>query len=183
MDNESDLRAEVRRLREELDHLRTTLEVVGPVDVETGILNRTGILDALERGRHWLTRRGDIYGLVVVWFPDLPESLRSGSDGAEFRTHVAATLGAAVREVDSVGSVTTDTFAAVLADLNAGALPIVIERIRSLVDRLVAGNADVARAAIGGVEVLAPRSSGAVLETAADLARNAGPEPSIERLE
>lgn len=183
MDRESDLQREVQRLQEELDHLRTTLEVVGPVDIETGMLNRTGILDALERGRHWLTRRGDIYGLVIVWFPDLPESLRSGIDGVEFRTHVAATLGAAVREVDSVGSLTADTFAAVLADLNAGALPIVTERIRGLVDRLVSGNRHLARAAIGAVEVLAPRASGAVLEAAAELAKGAGSEPTLGRLE
>lgn len=183
MDSESDLQAEVERLREELDHLRTTLEVVGPVDIETGIFNRTGILDALERGRHWLIRRGDIYGLVIVWFPELPEELRSGADGIEFRTHVAATLGAAVRDVDSVGSVTPDTFAAVLADLNAGALPLVTERIRSLVDRLVVGNRELTRAAIGGIEVLAPKASGEVLETATDLARQSGPEPSLAQLE
>lgn len=183
MESESDLRAEVARLRDELDHLRTTLAVVGPVDVETGTLNRTGILDALERGRHWLIRRGDIYGLVVVWFPDLPEPLHAGPEGVEFRTHVTATLGAAVREVDSVGSVSPDTFAAVLADLNAGALPIVTQRIRGLVDRLISGNRDLDRAAIGGIEVLAPKASGAVLDKAADLARGAGSEPSLERLE
>lgn len=183
MDSESDLRDEVQRLQDELERLRTTLEVVGPVDVETGILNRTGILDALERGRQWLIRRGDIYGLVIVWFPDLRDELRTGADGVEFRIHVAATLGAAVRDVDSVGSVTTDTFAAVLADLNAGALPIVTERIRGLVDRLVAGDQDLARAAIGGIEVLAPKPSGLVLETATELAKGSGPDPSLARLE
>ena len=183
MDTESELRRRVEMLEAELDRLRTTLQVVGPVDIETGTLNRIGILDALERSRHWLTRRGDIYGIVIVWFPDLPDHARSGPEGAEFRTHVTATIGAAVRDVDSVGSVAPDTFAAVLADLNAGALPAVTTRIGALVDRLVAAADSVTAARIGGIEVLSSKSSGLVLEEAIELARNAGSTPALDRLE
>lgn len=183
MATEDELRQEIEALRDELERLRTTLAVVGPVDIDSGTLNRTGILDALERGRHWLIRRGDVYGLVVVRFPELAEHLRSGTDAVEFRTHVTATLGAAVREVDSVGSVAEDAFAAVLADLNAGALPVVVNRIQGLVARLIRSDTEAGRAAIGAVEVLSPRSSGTVLQTGLDLAQQAGDEPVLEQLE
>lgn len=183
MADDSDLRRRVDELTEELEGLKLTLEVVGTVDLESGILNRTGILDALERGQRWLTRRGDIYGLLVVHFPSLHGSVVDGPDAVEFRTHVAATMGAAVRDVDSVGRIDHETFGAVLADLNPGAIEIVAERMRGLLDRLAETTTAIGgRFRIGGVEVLAAHPSGAILDTAVEMAKQEGDSMTLAQL-
>lgn len=184
MGEEAELRREIEALRDELESLKMTLDVVGTIDLDSGILNRTGVLDALERGKRWLTRRGDIYGLVVVSFPSLSREVTEGAETPEFRTHVAATMGAAVREVDSVGRIDERTFAAVLADLNPGAIEVVAERVRELLERLVAATPAIGGTfRISGIEVLAPKPSGEVLDSAIRLASTADPGPVIGQLE
>lgn len=184
MGDEAELREQIKTLRDELESLKMTLEVVGTIDLDSGILNRTGVLDALERGQRWLTRRGDIYGLVVVSFPSLTTSASEGAEAAEFRTHVAATMGAAVREVDSVGRIDERTFAAVLADLNPGAIEVVAGRVHELLERLVAATPAIGGMfRVSGIEVLAPKPSGEVLETATRLAMTGDPGPVLGQLE
>ena len=184
MGEEAELRREIQDLKGELDSLKVTLEVVGTIDLDSGILNRTGVLDALERGQRWLTRRGDIYGLLIVSFPALDEAVRDGPDAVEFRTHVAATMGAAVREVDSVGRVDDTTFAAVLADLKPGAIAMVAARMRDLLERL-AGTTPAMGGTfrISGVEVLSATPSGGVLDRARKLADTDSTEPALGQID
>ena len=69
MSAEDDVAALRRRLDAalaEIDGLRLTLDVVGTMDLDTAILNRNGILEALERARRWQTRRGDVYGVLIA---------------------------------------------------------------------------------------------------------------------
>lgn len=184
MSEAEELRRQVRELRAELDALRVTLEVVGTLDLDSGILNRTGILDALERGQKWLKRRGDIYGVVVVNFPALADDMRHGSEGIEFKTHVAATIGAAVRDVDSVGRLDDQTFAAVLADLNPGAIEVVAGRMGELIERLVASTPAMGGTyRISGLEVLSAAASGEVLDRAVQLSARADPGPLLAQLD
>ncbi|HSJ28374.1 MAG TPA: hypothetical protein VLB67_09190, partial [Acidimicrobiia bacterium] len=148
-----------------------------------GILNRNGILDALERGQRWLSRRGDIYGVLVVTFPSLVAEAVHGSESTEFRTHVAATIAAAVRDVDSVGRVDERTFAAVLADLNPGAIEIVAVRLRELLDRMAASTPAMGGTfKIGGLEILEAKPSGEVLDTALELARTSTGTTSLGQI-
>jgi GGDEF domain-containing protein len=184
MDVESRLRREIQELKDELDALKTTLEVVGTIDLDSGMLNRTGVLDALERAKHWLTRRGDIYGLIVITFPDLADEMRTGPDAGEFRTHVAATMGAAIREVDAVGTIDDRTFAAVLADLNAGAIWIVAARMQGLLERLVTTTSGIGGTyRISGVEVLSATASGEVLQRTVHLTEEPDDGPVIGQIE
>lgn len=184
MDPESELRQEIDRLQDELDAMKVTLEVVGTIDLDSGILNRTGVLDALERGQKWLTRRGDIFGLIVVSFPALTGEVMVGDEAVEFRTHVTATMGAAVRDVDSVGRIDNRTFAAVLADLKPGAIEIVAARMKDLLDRLAGSTPAMGGVfRISGVEVLSALPSGDVLGRALQLNVTANPGPVIDQLE
>jgi hypothetical protein len=184
MSEVDELREQVAELRAELDALKVTLEVVGTVDFDSGMLNRTGVLEALERGHRWLARRGDIYGILVVAFPSLHAEARHGIEATEFRSHVAATMGAAVRDVDSVGRLDDHTFAAVLADLKAGAIEIVAGRMRDLLERLVASNEFAGGTfRIAGLEVLAKAPSGEVLDRAMILAAQADPGPVLGQVD
>ncbi|MEX2422785.1 MAG: hypothetical protein WD990_02300 [Acidimicrobiia bacterium] len=183
MSEVNELREQVRALQAELDALKLTLEVVGTVDFDSGMLSRTGILEALERGQRWLARRGDIYGILVVTFPSLHADARHGPEATEFRSHVAATMGAAVRDVDSVGRLDDDTFAAVLSDLRAGALQIVAQRMRDLLERLVASSQLIGGTfRIAGLEVLSKAPSGDILDRALMLTLEANPGPVLGQI-
>lgn len=173
-----------RRLEEaevELEQFRMTLEITGVLDLDAGILNRNGVLDALERGRRWLTRRGDIYGVLVVIFPRLSEI----EADSELLKHLAATMAAGVREVDEVGRIDDHSFAAVLNDLQPESIRIVADRVNSLAHR-VAQSVKVlgGESLLGGVEVHESGSTAStVLETAYSLAESTTPgEPHLVRL-
>jgi GGDEF domain-containing protein len=179
-----ELERRVDELTAELEALKVTLEVVGNLDLDSGILNRTGILDALERGQRWLARRGDIYGLLVVHFPALDPSVVDGPEAPEFRTHVAASMGAAVRDVDTVGRIDSSSFGAVLADVNPGAIQVVADRMRALLERLSATTPAIGGVfGMGGVEVLAAHQSGTVLDAALELARSGSESTPLAQLD
>lgn len=165
------LRSRLEEAQAELQRLHLTLAVVGTMDLDAGIRNRNGILEALERGRRWMARRGDIYGLLVVQFPQAAQA----AEDLDLVRHVAATVAAGVREVDEVGRVDVTTHAAVLNDLAAGSIHVVAERVAGLVGALVDATPALGGVfRIGGVEVLnASHTSGAVLDTALRLAAGA----------
>jgi hypothetical protein len=159
---------------DELDRLKLTLEVVGTTDLDAGILNRTGVLESLERGRRWMARRGDIYGLVVVRFPMLRALDPANDTDLELIKHLAATIGAGVREVDEVGRIDDLTYAATLQDLKPGTIRIVVERVQSLLAKTLTSTPDVGHFKLGAVEILnAGHTSGTVLDAAIRMADQA----------
>lgn len=159
---------------DELDRLKLTLEVVGTTDLDAGILNRTGILESLERGRRWMTRRGDIYGLVVVRFPTLRLLDPANPDDLDIIQHLAATIGAGVREVDEVGRIDNMTFASTLADLKPGTIQVVADRVNTLLARTLQSMPDVGHFRVGAVEVInAGHTSGTVLDACLRIADQA----------
>ncbi len=171
----------VRDAEAELARLELTLDVVGTTDLDAGILNRNGVLEALERGRRWMARRGDLYGVLVVRFPGLgaldPES------AIDTVRHLAATIGAGLREVDDVGRVSDETFAAALADIRPGSVQIVADRVHELVSKTIGSISGLADFSIGAVEVLTVEHGAAeVLEAGIDLAIEAGDEPILRQL-
>jgi GGDEF domain-containing protein len=174
-DELSDLRARLDAAEAELERLKLTLEVVGTTDLETGVLNRSGIIEGLERGRKWMARRGDIYGMLVVRLPDISHRLVE-SRAHELAKHITATVGAGVRDVDSVGRIDAHTYAAVLADLKPGSIQIVADRVKDLIGRLVDFTPDAGGSfAIGAVEVLSTsHSTETVFDTAMRMTDRAG---------
>jgi hypothetical protein len=93
-------------------------------------------------------------------------------------------MGAAVREVDAVGTIDDRTFAAVLADLNAGAIWIVAARMQGLLERLVTTTSGIGGTyRISGVEVLSATASGEVLQKAVRLTEEPDDGPVIGQIE
>lgn len=181
----SELRHRLDETRAELERLQLTLEVVGTMDLDAGILNRNGVLEAIDRGRRWMERRGDIYGLVVVEIPGLEISTPPTAEDVELLRHLAATFAAGVREVDEVGRTGPTTFAAVLQDVRPDSVQIVVDRLSGLLDTLVGNTPRTGDAfTIGALEVHSTSlASPAVLAAAKELADEAKPgSPRIERV-
>lgn len=159
----------------ELDRIKFTLDVVGTVDLDTSLLNRNGIFESIQRAQRWLVRRGDIYGVLYVTFPDMDVSNIADPAYLELMKHLAATIAAGVRDVDEVGRATDNSFAAVLADLEPGALQIVAERVSKLLTQVTGTSPNLTGDfKMGGVEVLtASHTYGTVLDTAQRLSNQA----------
>ena len=171
-DERARLEAQLAAANAELDRIHFLLDVVGTVDLDTGLLNRNGIFESIQRAQRWLVRRGDIYGVLHVEFPDLDFSEPDEPEFIETVKHLAATIAAGVRDVDEVGRSAENAFTAVLANLDAGALVIVAERVAHMLERAThAGDSPIGTFRMGGIEVLSPsHTSGAVLETAQRMA-------------
>lgn len=176
-DTPEDLQARLDDAMAELERIKLTLEVVGTVDLESGIHNRNGLLESVERSRKWQARRGDIFGMMVVRFPDMPVPLHPGENDADLVRHVAATVAAGVREVDDVGRVDEITYGAVLADLQPGAIVAVVDRVERLIGSLVAAESALGGAfVISAVEVLnTGHTAATVIDTALRMATDASP--------
>lgn len=160
---------------DELERLKLTLEVVGTTDLDAGILNRTGVLESLERSRRWMDRRGDIYGLLVVRFPTLRPLDTSVPEDLELVQHLSATIAAGVREVDEVGRIDGLTYASTLADLKPGTIHVVAERVTSLLGKTARSTPGIGHFRVGAVEVMnSGHTSGTVLDTCLRLADQAG---------
>jgi GGDEF domain-containing protein len=158
----------------ELERIKFTLDVVGTVDLDTGLLNRNGIFESIQRAQRWLVRRGDIYGVLYVMFPDLDVSNTSDPSYLEMMKHLAATIGAGVRDVDEVGRAADNAFAAVLANLEPGALHIVAERVEKMLLQVTQAPNLTGDFLMGGVEILtASHTYGTVLDTAQRLCTQA----------
>jgi GGDEF domain-containing protein len=171
-DERADLEAQLSAANAELDRILFLLDVVGTVDLDTGLLNRNGIFESIQRAQRWLVRRGDIYGVMFVDFPHLDVSGPADPEFLEVIKHLSATIAAGVRDVDEVGRSSENSFAAVLANLDAGSLEIVAERVTRMLTKVTGTNGEpIGPFRIGGVEVLSPsHTSGTVLETAQRMA-------------
>jgi len=170
-DDPAELKQLLNTALDELERLKLTLEVVGTTDLDAGILNRTGVLESLERGRRWMARRGDIYGLVVARFPLLRPLDPANAADLDLIQHLAATIGAGVREVDEVGRIDDLTYAATLQDLKPGTIRVVVDRVRTLLSKTLTSMPDLGHFKIAAVEVLnAGHTSGTVLDAAIRMA-------------
>jgi PleD family two-component response regulator len=128
MDIES-LKHQLAEAEASLAQLRLVMDVVGTTDLATGINNRNGVLEAIERGRRWMNRRGDMFGVLVVRFPKMPAMDLEDRKDVELIKHLAASIGAGVREVDEVGRLDDMTFASILADIRPGSISVVAKRV------------------------------------------------------
>ena len=172
--NSAEIEAKLEAVTAELDRIKFTLDVVGTVDLDTGLLNRNGIFESIQRAQRWLVRRGDIYGVLYVNFPDLDVSNTTDPSYLELMTHRAATIGAGVRDVDEVGRAADHSFAVVLANLEPGALHLVAERVTKLLRQVIEAPNLTGEFQMGGVETLtASHTYGTVLDTAQRLSTQA----------
>lgn len=184
MDIES-LKQQLAEAEASLAQLRLVMDVVGTTDLATGISNRNGVLEAIERGRRWMNRRGDMFGVLVVRFPNMPRLDLDNPDDVELIKHLAASIGAGVREVDEVGRLDDLTFASILADIRPGSIAVVANRV---IDHLLAAQETLDRAGgvfrISAIELLSSSHSSDVILDATErlLAKAADNASAIAQL-
>jgi GGDEF domain-containing protein len=101
------------RLRDmEIETLRLQLATLATVDPDTGLLNRNGIVEAIDTALQRHDRLEERFAVVVVGLRHASRRLRE-ADPEEIR-HVSALLQASIRALDRAGRLDETTFAVVL---------------------------------------------------------------------
>ncbi len=127
------LRAELRRLTEEIGFLRLQLDTLTTIDPTTGLLNRNGFVEAIEMALQRLDRLAEPFALTGVYLPGLPELMAPDPDRApEVLRHVAALLAACVRSLDRVARLDERTFAVIAPTVSRRDHLVQLNRIRSV---------------------------------------------------
>ena len=112
----------------EIHRLRGLIDTFVSIDVDTGLLNRTGLIDAVKRACLWWDRRREPFGVLAVRFPDMV-GLTTG-EANSFAARIAATLYDTGRAVDDVGRIDERTFMMVLREFQRHGALTVVSRMR-----------------------------------------------------
>src|SRR3990172_12659883 len=96
------LRNRLQEREDELRNLRLSLDVLTPVDLATGLLNRNGLLEAIENAARWMERRREQFGGGAIMVPGI-QDLADDMARANAIRHLGASLAAAVRAVADGG--------------------------------------------------------------------------------
>lgn len=112
----------------EIHRLRGLIDSFLSVDIDTGLLNRNGLIDAVKRARLWWDRRREPFGVLAIRFPDMVGLTSSESNS--FATRIAATLYDTGRAVDDVGRIDERTFLLVLREFQRHGALTVVGRMR-----------------------------------------------------
>ncbi len=131
MERIAQLEAELAVQRRELGELRLQLDVLSTIDPITGLLNRNGILDAVDAAARRQGRTGEPFGLLLVAIPELRRirAVEMEAVYVDVLRDVAALVTAALRDMDRVGRVDDMTLLAVLPWVGEDGLPAVRSRL------------------------------------------------------
>jgi len=113
---------------DEIRRLRGIIDSFVSVDLDTGLLNRNGLIDAVKRARLWWDRRREPFGVMAVRFPDMVDL--DHAKAIDLASRIAATLYETGRAVDDVGRVDDRTFIMVLREFQRQGAMTVVSRMR-----------------------------------------------------
>jgi GGDEF domain-containing protein len=118
---------------EEIGSLRLQLDVLSTIDPPTGLLNRNGLLDALDVALMRLERQREPFALMLIRLPEMTDIARHhpGSFGEASR-HVTALFTAGLRALDRTARLSLEVFAGVLALTIESDVPGIIRRLGTL---------------------------------------------------
>jgi len=139
-DDPDRLREEIARLQEEIGFLRLQLDAFTTVDPETGALNRTGLIDAVESALQRIDRLGEPFALSGVQLARIPEEASGAEDHRAVVRHVAAGIQASVRALDRLARLDERTLVVLSPGVRCEDRAVQLARIRSV---LSAGSPEV----------------------------------------
>lgn len=121
---------------EEVRRLRAIVDSFVSVDLDSGMLNRNGLIDAIKRARLWWDRRREPFGVMAIRFPYMiglhPDVAR------ELATPIASALADTGRAVDDTGRLDPHTFVVVLREFQRQGAITVVSRMRTAIRQAIA---------------------------------------------
>jgi GGDEF domain-containing protein len=121
---------------EEIRRLRGIIDSFLSVDIDTGLLNRNGLVDAVKRARLWWDRRREPFGVMAVRFSDMVDL---GSEEAnDLASRIAASMSDTGRAVDDTGRIDDRTFVMVLREFQRQGAMTVVSRMRTALREAIA---------------------------------------------
>jgi GGDEF domain-containing protein len=126
-------RQALQRKTEEIGLLRLQLDALSTTELTTGLLNRAGLLEAIETALQRLDRLDEPFAVVGVRIPSLA-GIVSGGPAALRDTlrHVGAMIAAGLRDLDRTGRIDDTTFVAVASLKVADAYTVVLDRLKAV---------------------------------------------------
>ncbi|HEY8201202.1 MAG TPA: GGDEF domain-containing protein [Actinomycetota bacterium] len=126
-------REALRRRTEEVGLLRLQLDALSTTELTTGLLNRAGLLEAIETALHRLGRLDEPFAVVGVRIPSLARIAERGPAATkEALRHVGAMIAAGLRDLDRTGRIDDTTFVAVASLKAPDAYAVVLERLKAM---------------------------------------------------
>lgn len=138
MDNSHDgLLKVIEELTEENRRLKEKLEELNPIDQLTGIYNRRALYERLEYEVLRAERNQSFLSLLMLKISDYDEMLqKNGKDMMEVVERLMSnSLKTSIRSVDILGRYGTGSFLILLPDIHANKGPVVVERLKKLIDK------------------------------------------------
>jgi PleD family two-component response regulator len=126
--------SEVRELRAEVGHLRKQAGTLSTIDVVTGLLNRTGFIDAIDMSLARFARLQERFAVALVGFPVLEETAARHPEETreEVLRHLAALFRAGLRGVDRAARLDGFLFGTVTPMLDEPGAPALITRLNGI---------------------------------------------------
>lgn len=126
-------RQALRRRTEEVGLLRLQLDALSTTELTTGLLNRAGLLEAIETALQRLDRLDEPFAVVGVRIPSLARIAQGGPAAIkEALRHVGAMIAAGLRDLDRTGRIDDTTFVAVASLKVADAYTAVLDRLKAV---------------------------------------------------
>jgi GGDEF domain-containing protein len=138
-----DLSRQLAERDDEIRRLRGIIDSFLSIDIDTGLLNRNGLLDSVKRASLWWDRRREPFGVMAVRFSDMVGL--SHGHANDLAARIAACMSDTGRAVDDTGRIDERTFVMVLREFQRHGAMTVVSRMRialreAIADPLVTGD-------------------------------------------
>jgi diguanylate cyclase (GGDEF)-like protein len=116
--------------------LRLQLDMLTSTDIVTGLPNSNGIAAQLQKAAARYSRSGEAFGLMHVGFPAFRRIAEERGRRAleDAMRHAGSLVGAAVRQLDTVGRIDEDGFACVMPMMSDDGVTPVVKRVERVLD-------------------------------------------------
>ncbi len=116
--------------------LRLQLDMLTATDIVTGLPNSNGIAAQLQKAAARYSRSGEAFGLMHVGFPafDLIAEERGRHALEDAMRHAGSLVGAAVRQLDTVGRIDDNGLVCVMPMMSDDGVTPVVNRIEKVLD-------------------------------------------------
>jgi diguanylate cyclase (GGDEF)-like protein len=129
---------EARLAEAEADNgvLRLQLDMLTSTDIVTGLPNANGIAAQLQKAAARYSRSGEAFGLMHIGFPVFRKIHEERGRRAleEAMRHAGSIVGAAIRQLDTVGRIDEDGLVSVMPMMGDDGVNPVVDRIEKVLD-------------------------------------------------